>query len=102
MGPREPTRQQIIGWLGAAAEQAEHAEIYHAAVRGAKVRADGQRCGPDHHAAHPSRRSRASGNPRPQPLFWIPALRSASAGITKKSDCCTCVPGLLPPLPPRR
>jgi hypothetical protein len=32
MGPREPTRQQIIGWLGAAAEQAEHAEIYHAAA----------------------------------------------------------------------
>jgi hypothetical protein len=31
MGPREPTRRQIIGWL-AAAEQAEHAEIYHTAA----------------------------------------------------------------------
>ena len=32
MGPRERTRQQIIDWLGRAAEQAEHAEIYHAAA----------------------------------------------------------------------
>jgi hypothetical protein len=47
----------------------------------------------------PPRRSRASGNPGPQPLPWIPALRCAPAGMTKKSDCCTCVPGLLPLLP---
>lgn len=32
MGPRSPTRRQIIDWLGAAAEHAEHAEIYHAAA----------------------------------------------------------------------
>jgi hypothetical protein len=32
MGPRQPTRRQIIDWLGAAAEQAEQAEIYHAAA----------------------------------------------------------------------
>src|ERR1700761_6076310 len=32
MGPRPPTRRQIIDWLGAAAEHAEHAEIYHAAA----------------------------------------------------------------------
>jgi hypothetical protein len=32
MGPRAPTRRQIIGWLAVAAEQAEHAEIYHTAA----------------------------------------------------------------------
>ena len=32
MGPQAPTRRQVIDWLGRAAEQAEHAEIYHAAA----------------------------------------------------------------------
>jgi hypothetical protein len=32
MVPRQPTREQVIDWLGEAAEQAELAEIYHAAA----------------------------------------------------------------------
>jgi hypothetical protein len=65
-------------------------------VRGAKVRADGRDAARITMLPIPPRRSRASGNPGPQPLPWIPALRCAPAGMTKKSDCCTCVPGLLP------
>ena len=41
MGPRKPTRQQIIGWLGVAAEHAEHAEIYHAAATNPQALDDG-------------------------------------------------------------
>jgi hypothetical protein len=43
MGPREPTREEIIDLLGRAAEQAQHAEFFHAAaaerdaVQGAEV-----------------------------------------------------------------
>src|SRR5271170_339650 len=32
MGPREPSRDEIIEWLGRAGEQAQHAEAYHAAA----------------------------------------------------------------------